>query len=177
MKRLYALSEATNEPLTDARLKIYVEALADLPYDELRAALEGMIKTCAWFPKIPEIREAVIGNPEQAEIDAQWQQIASRIESWSNTMADEADCYASGFSCYNPTLSMKGLSELAKLVLARLGGPRAVAASDSQYLPLLKKQFTEEYKHVLQEHPHLKQLESSPLAGFLKSMDGEETKQ
>lgn len=177
LKRLFAISEAIGERFSAERADIYLQRLEDLPFERLIEELTGMLDTCRWFPKIPEIREAVLGNPLSEDAEREWAVIAQSIDHWQDQMEFESDCYASGFSCGAQALSTKGLSEPARMVLTRLGGPRAVAATNPAFIMKLKDRFVEEYKHVVKEHPHLREIEGTGFAGLLKSMDGDEPKQ
>ena len=92
-KRLYALAEALGESLDEKRVDIYFQALADTPYVTLIHYLEKSIRTCKWFPKIPEIREGCgYGEPKledqrkleqsilEAEAEREWRKVVSAVE-------------------------------------------------------------------------------------------------
>lgn len=167
-KRLYALSEATGEACSAERADIYTQALADLEPEKLMAVLESMLQTAKWFPKIPEIREAVLGNAGEKS----WEIIASRVNGWRDRMQFSDDVVASGFSCGREiaTFDLSGLDPVAKLTLRRLGGARSLACANPAHLPLIKKDFVEGYKAVVIEHPHL--LEAGDDAEILKQLVG-----
>lgn len=153
-KRLYALSEATGEVCSPERADIYIQALSDLEADKVLLVLEKMLNTARFFPKIPDIREAVLGAPG-SPANLQWETISKHLDGWRSALETERDAFAAGFSCGAATFSLNGLDEPSKLTLRRLGGPRAVASANPAHLPLLKKQFIEEYTAVVREHPHL----------------------
>lgn len=166
LKRLYALSEATGEACSAERADIYVQSLSDLDPVKLLAVLEGMIKTHRFFPKIPEIRELVIGHPGEEA----WQSIAARVSGWRDRMELESDAIYSGFSCGREVakFDLSGLDGAARIALARLGGPRALACANPAHLPLIKKDFVSEYRAVVVEHPHLLSETPQTLAGLLE---------
>jgi hypothetical protein len=62
--------------------------LSDLPFRELLAALETGLSTWKWFPKIPEIREAVLGkqptlsDQEETEAEAAWLHVLNYADHW-----------------------------------------------------------------------------------------------
>lgn len=165
-KRLYALSEATGEACSAERADIYTQALADLDPRNLMAVLETMLKTAKWFPKIPEIREAVLGDAGEKS----WEIIASRVDAWRDRAQFADDVLASGFSCGRniATFDLSGLDEVAKLTLRRLGGARSLACANPAHLPLIRKDFVAGYKAVVIEHPHL--LEAGDDAQILKQL-------
>lgn len=152
-KRLYALSEATGEACSAERADIYAQALADLDARKLIAALESMLKTAKWFPKIPEIREAVLGDDGEKA----WEIIASRVNSWRDRMQFADEVLANGFSCGREIakFDLSGLDQAAQLTLRRMGGVRAIACANPAHLGLIRKDFVADYKAVVVEHPHL----------------------
>lgn len=155
-KRLLAIAEAVGEKFSAERLDIYLQAFSDLPFERITHALESMIMTTRWFPKIPDVREAVLGGPHDLENSA-WDKIVKKIEDWKSAIECEADAVYSGFSCARgmATFDLRDLNPYEKLALTRLGGPRSLASANPAYIPLLKKQFVEEYSYVRKEHAHL----------------------
>jgi hypothetical protein len=72
------LGEAFNEPVSNARARIYFEALEDLPIDALRVAVLAHVRSGKFFPRAAELRDAVLGNVEdQAEIA--WQHVLREV--------------------------------------------------------------------------------------------------
>lgn len=83
--RLAAIAEATGENLSPKRIDLYLQALSDLAYEKLIDALSLMVTTCEWFPKIPHIREAVLGKQkdnEDAEAEAAWLRVLAYANLW-----------------------------------------------------------------------------------------------
>jgi hypothetical protein len=73
------------ENLTPERLDVYYQALSDLPGEDVTAALEKLLFTSKWFPKIPEIRELIEGKLEdiaEAEAEAAWQRVLQFANGW-----------------------------------------------------------------------------------------------
>jgi hypothetical protein len=71
--QLVILAEAYGLSLSDARMDIYAEMLADLPLDKLRAGVVHIIKTRTFagnLPTVAEIREAVNGDGQPIETRA-----------------------------------------------------------------------------------------------------------
>ncbi len=63
---MLGLGETYNEPVSDARQEIYFAALADLPLEAIRHAATVHVRTSKFFPRPSELREAIVGNPEDA---------------------------------------------------------------------------------------------------------------
>lgn len=166
LKRLYALSESTGEACSVERADIYIQSLSDLDHGKLLIALESMIKTARFFPKIPDIREAVIGHPG----DDAWQKMVARVDGWRDRLELEADAVYSGFSCGREIskFDVSGLDPVARLALTRLGGPRALACANPAHLPLIRKDFLSEYRAIVVEHPHLLMEAPQTIAGLLE---------
>ena len=169
-KRLIALAEAVGETCSPQRLDLYLQALADLDFLKLKACLEGMLNTARWFPKIPEIREAVLGGPDRDAAEA-WEKIARIIPQWRSALELECDALGSGFTCGTASFDLPD-GQVLRQCLLRLGGPRALAAMNPAHLNLLRKDFVTEYCNLQREHPELLTLnEVNPqVRGLLKSL-------
>jgi hypothetical protein len=66
-------------------MDVYYQALSDLPMGAVNVALEQLLRTAKWFPKIPEIRELIEGKPEDiadAEAEAAWQRALEYVNHW-----------------------------------------------------------------------------------------------
>ena len=65
-----ALAEATGQEAGAFKIKIYAQALADVPVEAIEQAAWTIIRgrTTASFPKVAEIREALGGKPEDAAL-------------------------------------------------------------------------------------------------------------
>lgn len=152
-RSLYRLALALGKEIEPDRIEMYVKALSDLPSGEVSKAIEGMILTERFFPSVAEIRELV--SPSNGS--QQWDSLASRISSWQDRLQLASDAAYSGFDCFNniAKFDMSGLDSVARMVVRRLGGPEAIALANPAHLPLLRKDFVEEYNHIRKEHPHL----------------------
>lgn len=60
---LVALADLLDVTLAETRIEGYFKALADLPIETVEAALDVCARSCKFFPKPAEIREAVLGTP------------------------------------------------------------------------------------------------------------------
>lgn len=66
---LVALGETMNEPVSELRTEMYHALLDDLPFDTVRVAAHQYALRGRFFPKPADLREIVLGTPEdQAEI-------------------------------------------------------------------------------------------------------------
>ena len=67
-RRLVALGELFEANLTPVKQAIYFEALRDVPFPAVAAALNAAARTCPFMPKPAEIRKLAVGDDEdQAE--------------------------------------------------------------------------------------------------------------
>lgn len=152
-KWLLVLAEALAENIKPERIDIYLEDLSDLSPAAVCAVLKRMRKTARWFPKIPDIREAVLGKPQSpAEVETEmanqaWEQISMLLPSWRNKLEMEADCLASGFSCYRAELEIPN-DPVIKNAVRRLGGARAIASTQDRNLSFVRKDFIEAHRQV-----------------------------
>lgn len=65
---LAVLAEAYAETVSQARAEAYFLALGDLAVEEVEAAARACLRTCRFFPRPVELREALAGSPaDQAE--------------------------------------------------------------------------------------------------------------
>jgi hypothetical protein len=68
VRRLVLLGELFDALLSPAKQALYFEALRDLPFDEVAAALNAAAKVCTFMPKPAELRKLAVGDDEdQAE--------------------------------------------------------------------------------------------------------------
>jgi len=117
-KRLVALAEAVGETLTENRTDLYLQALADLPFRELADCLAALISESRWFPKIPDIRDRVLGPvPEKkllddAQAEAAWERVLAFVNRWHPDVGAFRDAPL--------------LSELERRALTAIGGPGQV---------------------------------------------------
>lgn len=74
-------AEAYGTVLTEERMRVYVDLLADLPPVALKAAAEAHVATCKWFPTVAELRafatQAQVGTVPTA--DEAWGEVVSEI--------------------------------------------------------------------------------------------------
>jgi hypothetical protein len=80
------LGEAFNEPVSEARVAIYFEALEDLPIDALQSAARAYAKTGRFFPKPVELRDLVQGTTED-HAEVAWLYVVREVRrvGWSGT--------------------------------------------------------------------------------------------
>ncbi|MGA2630218.1 MAG: hypothetical protein ABSG54_08365 [Terriglobia bacterium] len=140
--RLWALAEALDIQLTDRRLELYLEALSDLPFGVLRCSLEAMLKTSKFFPRIPEIREAVLG-PLASAVDAElegaenaWQHVLAYVDRWHPDIGPFRDAPA---LCGREIQAMRHVGGVYRIWLEQDGGPG---------LPFLRKDFIAAWRNL-----------------------------
>jgi hypothetical protein len=63
------LCAAHDRPLTDARVKVFWEALVDVPFPQVRAAIKGHIKKGGKFPQPAELRPKDVPAREYKGVD------------------------------------------------------------------------------------------------------------
>lgn len=160
MNKFAVMFSGTNgDPQTVSRekLAIYAENLQDLDAESLSLACASAAKSCKFFPTVAHIREHAEKRAGHDAPNLAWDKIVKKIEGWRYALENEADAVYSGFSCARgmATFDVGDLDAAARLALTRLGGPRSLACANPSHIPLLKKQFVEEYSSVRIEHPHL----------------------
>ncbi len=75
---LAMLAETFNEPVSELRAEGYYIALEDLEIDRInRGALESL-KVCRFFPRPVEIRDLVLGTPEE-RAQREWDQLVFEV--------------------------------------------------------------------------------------------------
>lgn len=69
-----------SKPISDLKLNLYFKALSDLSIEDFEKAVWLIVNTrkTASFPKIPEIREAIIGDNQDKSIIA-WEKLINAI--------------------------------------------------------------------------------------------------
>lgn len=72
-------AECLGEAVSMTRAMLYFEALADLPVEAVVAALAACRRTQRFFPKPSELREAVVGTPGDAAVQA-WARLLWAVE-------------------------------------------------------------------------------------------------
>lgn len=121
---LAVLAEAFGEPMSKARSAAYFDALADLPLDDVRAAIRSALRDCTFFPKPVELRK------------------------YSGTHVDAGAAYAALQKAKRASGAYFGpppLPDGMKLLVERLGGWRNVMASPED---ALWRRFTHIYEGV-----------------------------
>lgn len=74
--------------LSDAQLKIYIEALSDIDPGALHLGIVEIIKTSKWMPKVSEIRDAARASMEsqESQLVLDWHDGRNKTN-WHNVMA------------------------------------------------------------------------------------------
>lgn len=135
------LAEAFGEPLTAARVRIYVGDLADLAQKDLAVAFDRARRELRYFPKISELRDLAGGNREQ-------QEDAKARKAWDVLMAFVDKCVSSDVhGNYGPRLARNQptLSPRILDAVRRTGGWRAYACLRNEDYPFLQKRFFQEF--------------------------------
>lgn len=113
IRMILTLAELFGETLSNERTAAYVEALRDVPIDDLRLGVQRHIRNSSWFPKPADLRAAVDRERDARETvapppvdvictrcdDAGWVIVAERTDRAQPT-ATRCACYAT-----NPKLT------------------------------------------------------------------------
>lgn len=83
-KRLFVVAEVYSKELNTGVIKIYFEALKDIPLAQASLALSNSIKTLKWFPKPSELRELAIPQ-ERLSADTAWVEVSELIRDFCGT--------------------------------------------------------------------------------------------
>ena len=75
---LHVLAETFGEPMSDLRTEGYFNALSDLSIAQVNVAVRHAMRSCKFFPKPAELREAVTGTADEAAQKA-WDAVLKEI--------------------------------------------------------------------------------------------------
>lgn len=137
-----------------ARLDLYWEQVRHVGDVEFLAAVEYCIRTCRFFPKIAELREALDGirratgaSPALGE-DA-WAAFLRRLSRWNPDTGIVSDGTRGlvrsgdeGSGLYD------GLDPLTKTVVDGLGGAQSILAKDERDLAFARRDFVAHYDRL-----------------------------
>lgn len=91
-KWITELASAWDARLTEARIRLYAQALGDIPFETLQAAGARAILQSKWFPSVSEFRQYVQPTVEDAALLA-WSgfcQAASAVGAYGNLDVEDA---------------------------------------------------------------------------------------
>jgi len=167
--QLTKLAEAFAEPLTEERVVLYAQGLADISMDRLKVSFERALRELTWFPKIAELRRLATCSPEdekKVEADAAWNYVNEYLREWG---ADLFPIYSSGKTITPPPLDSR--SEYA---LRRIGGLRSLNLLENERRPFMYRDFCEAYAQApvaeLMAPTLLKQFGQQNLSGTVKQL-------
>jgi hypothetical protein len=88
---MVALAEVFRQQLTEQRIRLYAQALADLPVEAVEHAAQRAIKECRYFPTPAELRGFVqpVGDEIALLAWAGFQQAASKVGAWASLVVDD----------------------------------------------------------------------------------------
>jgi len=140
-KYLVGMSDVYRQPLSEAALSIWWEALADYPIEAIRAAMTQYVKTPGkrFAPAIGDVTEILIGSQTDAALLA-WHEVLAAIRDYGH---------------YH---SVRFADPLVHHIITGMGGWIAVSAMTNTELPFRAKEFQALYMaHVLrkQELPQI----------------------
>lgn len=99
---MVTLAESWGAKLTEARIRLYAAALADVPEPQLRLAAERAVRESAFFPTVAYLRQCVGLSPEDAGVLA-WASLRAAAAAHgayaSLTVADGAAAEALEVAC------------------------------------------------------------------------------
>jgi hypothetical protein len=139
------LAEAYAEPLTPARIRVYVQDLADLSPEQLAVGFARARRGLKFFPRISEIRElagATAEGNEDAEARAAWDVLMSFVSCY--VQSDVFGNYSPDQGCR--TTPMPVLSQRILDTVRRTGSWRAFKCMTFSDFPFQQKRFFEEFK-------------------------------
>ena len=76
------LSYAYGKEMPDEQIDIYIDALHDLPSEDLNHAVNVVISTEKYFPAIATIRQAALADPSQLSPEEAWSAVLERIRQY-----------------------------------------------------------------------------------------------
>jgi hypothetical protein len=142
-EQITVLAEAMAEPMTQARLKIYIGDLADLERSQLEIAFARARRQLKFFPRIAELRELAGQGAKQqgdAEARAAWDVLLKFVSKYvSNDVHGNFGPEHGWYSTF-PKLSDHILD-----TVRRTGGWKAYKCMGAEDLPFVQKRFFDEY--------------------------------
>jgi hypothetical protein len=151
---LTLLAESRGIVLTQPRVELYLEDLADLPLEPLLQAIERWRREGSpFFPQVPELRAAVNGRPdEDAEAEAAWLKITRHVERYYHPDLGIHGIHSGGSYQAPPRLD-----ERSELALRAVGGPSRVsmALEQDEQFAWVKKEFLAAWKRAPAVEQHL----------------------
>jgi hypothetical protein len=155
-EQITVLAEAMGEPMTQARLKIYIGDLSDLQRSELEITFARARRELKFFPKIAELRE-LAGKGQKQEADAEaraaWDALLKFVAKFVSN--DIYGNYGPEHGWY-PKAFPKPSNRILDCV-RRSGGWKAYACMTNEDFPFQQKRFFEEFlawsavEHVAQD--------------------------
>lgn len=151
--QLTILAEAFQIAWTAQTQALYIEALADLPKQQLQQAVMRAVRELKFFPKIAELREMAGAGAEQQDAEARAGfdkalQFARR-HVFTNPVDGDGICINQCFSrtctIQEPHYMDAHLSQQLRDCVRRAGGWRAMAKTLRHPDPFLKKEFMAEW--------------------------------
>jgi hypothetical protein len=136
------LAEAFAEPLTPARIRVYVQDLADLSPEQLAVGFARARRALKFFPRISEIRELAGASNDDAEARAAWDVLLSFVSCY--VQSDVFGNYSPDQGCR--TTPMPVLSQRILDTVRRTGSWRAFKCMTPSDFPFQQKRFFEEFK-------------------------------
>lgn len=124
-KAISMLQAAYDKSLTREARDVYRQALDHHPPDDLTRAVNHIIGTAKWFPKVSEINEAVaLTSGLLPDVDEAWSEVAEAMRSigrtgrpiWSHWMIDEAVKATGGY--FRLCESQFGTADRARFIAA-----------------------------------------------------------
>jgi hypothetical protein len=143
-EQITVLAEAMGEPMTQARLKIYIQDLSDLDRSRLEIAFTRARRELKFFPKVAELRElAGQGEKQQADAEARaaWDELTKFVRRYvSNDVFGNFGPQHGSYPKAFPKLSHRILD-----CVRRTGGWKAYACMSHDDFPFQQKRFFEEF--------------------------------
>jgi hypothetical protein len=154
---LTLLAESRGIVLSQPRLELYLEDLADLPLEPLLQAIERWRREGSpFFPQVPELRALVNPQPnEDAEAEAAWMQIERFVSRHYH-----ADLGIHGIHCGGTYQAPPPLDRRIETAMRAVGGPGRVWWAINQEIDQsdygwIKKEFVAAWKRAPAVERHL----------------------
>jgi hypothetical protein len=144
-EQITILAEAFNEPLKEARFRVYVADLEDLTPEQLAVGFARARRELKFFPRISEIRDLAGASPESsddAEARAAWDALMNFVSRY--VQSDVFGNYAPDQGCRATPMPI--LSERILDSVRRSGAWRAYKCMTLSDFPFQQKRFFEEFK-------------------------------
>ena len=128
------------EKVSDDTLSVFESALADIPAEDFRDALNSTIRNVVFWPTPAHVRqqwESLHAKREQAASEKAWDGILEHVRKWG---IEQTPMFHNGEFTHAPTFD-----DVTEFACRQVGGYRAIASAPVDQLRFMRREFTSAY--------------------------------